>query len=154
MCACVMFVVIVYLFIWLCVQALVSACTQVCLPMWMPEVNVRYLHLWLSVLVLETGSSTEPGAHQLSRLNGKWTQGIHLFDTPPALGWQTPAVIPSFWVVLGIWTLVLTFAWEACYWLRQDFYTGTWKQYSELGSCEALLYSGGWCFISRDWLVC
>lgn len=149
-----MFVVIVYLFIWLCVQVLVSACTQVCLPMWMPEVNIRYLHLWLSVLVLETGSSTEPGAHQLSRLNGKWTQGIHLFDTPPALGWQTPAVIPSFWVVLGIWTLVLTFAWEACYWLRQDFYTGTWKQYSELGSCEALLYSGGWCFISRDWLVC
>lgn len=58
---------------------LVSACTEVCLPMWVPEVSIRYLHLSLSVLVFETVF------HWTWSSLAVWAQ------------WQVSSRDPSFW---------------------------------------------------------
>lgn len=64
-----------------------------CSYVWRTEV-VRCLSLLLSTLIFQTGSLTEPRAHQLARQTGQWAPGASCFLPVPGL--QTCITTPSF----------------------------------------------------------
>lgn len=73
-------------------------CLGVC--MWRPEANVKCLPLLLSTLV-ETGSLSELGAHQLAKQADQSAPGFHLsLPLSPRAG-ITHATVPGFYVSPG-----------------------------------------------------
>lgn len=83
---------------------------------WKPMLSVfHYVSLPYS---FQAGTLTEPEAHWLARSSGQWSPGVCpslLHSTGGTEGRRLEAYIWLFVWLLGIWTQVLVFVWQAHY---------------------------------------
>lgn len=85
-------------------------CVWPCL--WRPEIDFKCPPSWLSTLVFETRSLTEPGAYWFSWIS--WPANPKVPPASASLALDSHVNIATAWVP-GIWTLLLRITWQELY---------------------------------------